>query len=91
MIAALGPLLGLLGTVVGMIEVFQSITLYGTGDPKTMADGISQALVTTVWGLLAAIPLTFLHAVVAGKSKSIIHVLEEQSTGLMAQHEESNS
>ncbi|MCW8856328.1 MAG: MotA/TolQ/ExbB proton channel family protein [Kangiella sp.] len=90
-IAALGPLLGLLGTVVGMIEVFQSITLYGTGDPKTMADGISQALVTTVWGLLAAIPLTFLHAVVAGKSKNIIHVLEEQSTGLMAQHEESNS
>jgi len=90
-IAALGPLLGLLGTVVGMIEVFQSITLHGTGDPRLMADGISQALVTTVWGLLAAIPLTFLHAVVAGKSKSIIHVLEEQSTGLMAQHDENNA
>ena len=90
-IAALGPLLGLLGTVVGMIEVFQSITLHGTGDPRLMADGISQALVTTVWGLLAAIPLTFLHAVVAGKSKNIIHVLEEQSTGLMAQHDENNA
>ena len=90
-IAALGPLLGLLGTVTGMIEVFQSITLHGTGDPKTMADGISQALATTVWGLIAAIPLTFLHAIVAGKSKNIIHVLEEQSTGLMAQHEENNS
>lgn len=89
-IAALGPLLGLLGTVVGMIEVFQSITLHGTGDPRLMANGISQALVTTVWGLLAAIPLTFLHAVVAGKSKNIIHVLEEQSTGLMAQHDENN-
>lgn len=90
-IAALGPLLGLLGTVTGMIEVFQSITLHGTGDPRTMADGISKALATTVWGLLAAIPLTFLHAIVAGKSKNIIHTLEEQSTGLMAQHEENNS
>lgn len=90
-IAALGPLLGLLGTVVGMIEVFQSITLHGTGDPRLMANGISQALVTTVWGLLAAIPLTFLHAVVSGKSKNIIHVLEEQSTGLMAQHDEDNA
>ncbi|NVK22390.1 MAG: MotA/TolQ/ExbB proton channel family protein [Kangiellaceae bacterium] len=89
-IAALGPLLGLLGTVTGMIEVFQSITLHGTGDPRTMADGISKALATTVWGLFAAIPLTFLHAVVSGKSKNIIHVLEEQSTGLMAQHEENN-
>ncbi|WP_251359279.1 MotA/TolQ/ExbB proton channel family protein [Kangiella sp. TOML190] len=87
-IAALGPLLGLLGTVTGMIEVFQSITLHGTGDPRTMADGISKALATTVWGLLAAIPLTFLHAIVAGKSKNIIHTLEEQSTGLMASHEE---
>ncbi|NVJ65096.1 MAG: MotA/TolQ/ExbB proton channel family protein [Gammaproteobacteria bacterium] len=87
-IAAVGPLLGLLGTVTGMIDVFQSITLHGTGDPKIMAGGISKALVTTVWGLFCAIPLTLLHAVVAGKSKNIIHTLEEQSTGLMAQHEE---
>ncbi len=90
-IAAVGPLLGLLGTVTGMIDVFQSITLHGTGDPRIMADGISKALVTTVWGLICAIPLTLLHAVVAGKSKNIIHTLEEQSTGLMAQHEENNS
>lgn len=90
-IAALGPLLGLLGTVTGMIEVFQSITLNGTGDPRTMADGISKALATTVWGLLAAIPLTFLHAIVSGKSKNIIHTLEEQSTGIMAQHEENKA
>ncbi len=89
-IAAVGPLLGLLGTVTGMIDVFQSITLHGTGDPRIMADGISKALVTTVWGLICAIPLTLLHAVVSGKSKNIIHTLEEQSTGLMAQHEENN-
>lgn len=90
-IAALGPLLGLLGTVTGMIEVFQAITLKGTGDPRTMADGISKALATTVWGLIAAIPLTLLHAIVSGKSKNIIHTLEEQSTGIMAQHEENKA
>ena len=87
-LAAVSPLLGLLGTVTGMIATFQSITLFGTGDPKLMAGGISTALMTTVLGLISAIPLIFLHAIVSGKSKSIVHVLEEQSTGLLAEHAE---
>jgi biopolymer transport protein ExbB len=89
--AAVGPLLGLLGTVTGMIETFQSITLFGTGDPKLMAGGISQALVTTVQGLVAAIPLILLHSVVNGKAKGIISVLDEQSVGLMAARAEQES
>lgn len=87
-IAAVAPLLGLLGTVTGMIETFQSITLFGTGDPKLMAGGISQALMTTVLGLVVAIPLVLLHSVVAGQSKAVIEVLEEQSAGLIAAHSE---
>lgn len=83
-IAGVAPLMGLLGTVVGMIKTFQTITLFGTGDPKLMADGISQALVTTVEGLIVAIPLVFLHSLVAGRSKELIEVLEEQSAGLIA-------
>ena len=87
-LAVIAPLLGLLGTVTGMIQTFQSITLFGTGDPKLMAGGISQALITTVLGLMTAIPLTFFHSLVAGKSRSIIHVLEEQSAGIIARHAE---
>ncbi|MGV6827341.1 MAG: MotA/TolQ/ExbB proton channel family protein [bacterium] len=87
-LAVIAPLLGLLGTVTGMIEVFQSITLFGTGDPKMMAGGISQALMTTVLGLTAAIPLTFLHALVSSRSRSIVQVLEEQSAGVIARHAE---
>ncbi|HHC71487.1 MAG TPA: MotA/TolQ/ExbB proton channel family protein [Thiotrichales bacterium] len=87
-LAAIAPLLGLLGTVTGMIETFQSITLFGTGDPKLMAGGISQALVTTVLGLVSAIPLVALHSVVAGKSKRLISILDEQSAGIIAQHAE---
>lgn len=83
-IAGVAPLMGLLGTVVGMIKTFQTITLFGTGDPKLMADGISQALVTTVEGLIVAIPLVFLHSLVSGMSKELIEVLEEQSAGLVA-------
>lgn len=86
--AAIAPLLGLLGTVTGMIETFQMITLFGTGDPKLMAGGISEALVTTMLGLIVAIPLTFLHAVVQGRSKSITEVLEEQSAGMVARRAE---
>ncbi|WP_444994586.1 MotA/TolQ/ExbB proton channel family protein [Aliikangiella sp. IMCC44359] len=86
--AAVAPLMGLLGTVTGMIDTFQSITLYGTGDPKIMAGGISSALITTVLGIVAALPLILLHSVVSGISKGLIHVLEEQSTGLIAQHQE---
>ncbi len=86
--AAVAPLMGLLGTVTGMIETFQSITLYGAGDPKIMAGGISSALITTVLGIVAALPLILAHSVVSGVSKGLIHTLEEQSTGLIAQHEE---
>ncbi|MEJ2514339.1 MAG: MotA/TolQ/ExbB proton channel family protein [Gammaproteobacteria bacterium] len=87
-IAAVAPLLGLLGTVTGMIATFQAITLFGTGDPKLMAGGISQALVTTVLGLTVAIPLVLLHSVVAGRSKALIEVLEEQSAGIIAKQSE---
>lgn len=87
-LAAVAPLLGLLGTVTGMIGTFQAITLFGTGDPKLMAGGISQALVTTVLGLVAAIPLVLLHSLVSNRSRSILKVLEEQSIGMIAQRAE---
>jgi len=87
-LAVMAPLLGLLGTVTGMIQTFQSITLFGTGDPKLMAGGISQALVTTVLGLAAAIPLTFLHALVASRSRALVQILEEQSAGIIARQAE---
>jgi biopolymer transport protein ExbB len=86
--AAIAPLLGLLGTVVGMIGTFQSITLFGTGDPKIMAGDISMALVTTAMGLIAAIPLILAHSIVAGRSKSIVHILDEQAAGIVAAHSE---
>ena len=82
-ISVVAPLAGLLGTVTGMIVTFQMITLYGTGDPKLMAGGISQALVTTVLGLLVAIPTTLLHSFTASSAKGIISVLEEQSLSLI--------
>ncbi len=84
LLAAVAPLLGLLGTVTGMIATFQSISLFGTGDPKLMASGISQALVTTMLGLIAAIPLLFMHALVATRSKSLTQILDEQSAGLVS-------
>ncbi|MDX1459826.1 MAG: MotA/TolQ/ExbB proton channel family protein [Xanthomonadales bacterium] len=83
------PLLGLLGTVVGMIATFQMITLFGTGDPRMMAGGISTALVTTVLGLVVAIPLTLFHSFLQGKAKSLIQVLEEQAAGIIARLAES--
>lgn len=86
LLAAVAPLLGLLGTVTGMIATFQAITLFGTGDPKLMAGGISQALVTTVEGLVVAIPLLFLHGMLAARSKALIQILEQQSAGLIALH-----
>ncbi len=82
--AAVAPLLGLLGTVVGMIITFQQLTLFGTGDPKLMAGGISQALITTVLGLIVAIPLVLLHSVVSSSSQGLVEILEEQSAGLIA-------
>ncbi len=87
-ISVVAPLTGLLGTVIGMIETFQAITLFGAGDPKTMASGISKALMTTVLGLCVAIPTTLLHALVNARSKSVIHVIEEQSAGIIAEHAE---
>lgn len=86
--SAVAPLLGLLGTVIGMIMTFQQITLYGTGDPKLMAGSISLALVTTAQGLIAAIPLLFVHSLVASKAKTILHVLDEQAAGIIAAHAE---
>ena len=87
-ISVVAPLMGLLGTVTGMIKTFQAITLYGTGDPKLMAGGISQALVTTVLGLSVAIPMVLLHTVVSGRSRRIVQILQEQSTGIVAEHSE---
>ena len=87
-ISMVAPLLGLLGTVVGMIITFQAITLFGTGDPKTMAGGISQALMTTVLGLCVAIPTVLLHSIVHSRSSSVMHILTEQSAGLIAEHAE---
>jgi len=89
--AAVAPLMGLLGTVTGMIVTFQAITIFGAGDPKAMASGISQALVTTVLGLLVAIPTVLLHTIVNGRAQRIIHVLNEQTTGIIAEHTESGS
>ncbi len=87
-ISAVAPLMGLLGTVTGMIITFQAITIFGAGDPKAMAGGISGALVTTVLGLLVAIPTVLLHTIVNGQAKKITHILEEQSTGIIAEHTE---
>lgn len=84
LLAAIAPLLGLLGTVTGIIETFQSITLHGTGDPRVMSGGISQALVTTVMGLLVAIPLLLFHSFLSGKSNTLIHILDEKSTAFVA-------
>lgn len=86
LLAATAPLLGLLGTVVGMIATFQAISLFGSGDPKLMAGGISQALVTTVLGLVVAIPLLFGHNIVSSFSRSLIQILDEQSAGILARY-----
>ncbi|MGH8530309.1 MAG: MotA/TolQ/ExbB proton channel family protein [Nevskiales bacterium] len=84
MIVAAGPLMGLLGTVVGMIVTFQVITEQGAGDPKLMAGGISIAMVTTVLGLLIAIPLLFINTFLSSRSRHLIQILDEQSAGLLA-------
>lgn len=81
-IAAVAPLMGLLGTVVGMINTFQAITLYGTGDPQTMAGGISQALITTVLGLIVAVPAVLLHALVSSRGKRLVNRLQQHSAAL---------
>ncbi|MFN3910747.1 MotA/TolQ/ExbB proton channel family protein [Hyphomonas sp.] len=88
-LASVAPLLGLLGTVVGMIITFTAITIYGAGDPKLMADGISTALVTTVQGLIAAIPLVLIHAVVSSMARGNQQILDEQAAGIIAEKMES--
>jgi len=86
-LAAVSPLLGLLGTVTGMIETFQSITLFGTGDPKLMSGGISQALVTTQMGLAVAIPLVLFHSLLVGRANRLIETLGRYSSDIITSHE----
>ncbi len=86
--AAIAPMLGLLGTVTGMIKTFEAISLFGGGDPKLMAAGISEALVCTVLGLLVAVPLLFGHNIVTALAKSLIQRLDEQSAGILARNME---
>jgi biopolymer transport protein ExbB len=87
-VSVVAPLIGLLGTVTGMINTFQAITLFGTGDPKLMAGGISQALVTTVLGLVVAIPMVFISTLLNTRSRCIINVLQQQSAGIIAERAE---
>lgn len=87
-LAAVAPMLGLLGTVSGMIETFQSITLFGTGDPKLMSGGISQALVTTELGLAVAIPILLIHSALSSKSNRLIQILDEESAAIVARNAE---
>jgi biopolymer transport protein ExbB len=82
---AAGPLLGLIGTVIGMIITFQSITESGSSDPRLMANGISQAMIATVLGLGIAVPLLFVNAGLASMSRQVVQILDEQSTGLLAE------
>ncbi|EKO3574394.1 MotA/TolQ/ExbB proton channel family protein [Vibrio metschnikovii] len=89
--AALAPMLGLLGTVTGMIETFQVITQFGNGDPKVMAGGISMALVTTVLGLVAAMPLLLAHNILSSQAETIRTILEKQGIGLVAEQAERES
>jgi len=87
-ISVVAPLLGLLGTVTGMIVTFQAITLYGAGDPKLMAGGISTALVTTVLGLCVAIPTVFLHTLVSSRARRLTQILQEEAAGMLAERAE---
>jgi biopolymer transport protein ExbB len=82
---AAGPLLGLIGTVVGMIITFQSIVESGSSDPRLMATGIGQAMIATVLGLGIAIPLLFANALLTSLSKSVVQILDEQSAGMLAE------
>ena len=77
-----------MGTVTGMIITFQAITIFGAGDPKAMAGGISGALVTTVLGLIVAIPTVLMHTLVNGRAKRVLHILEERTAGIIAENTE---
>lgn len=91
LLAAIAPLLGLLGTVTGMIVTFQSITVFGTGDPQLMAGGISQALVTTVLGLVTAVPLLFAQTALSSRSRTLTQVIEGQASAALADHLDSHA
>lgn len=82
-LAAAAPLMGLLGTVSGMVNLFGAITLHGTSDPKIMASGIAEALLSTKWGLLAAIPLLFVYNWLSNRSGEIVSDMEKYSTRLV--------
>ncbi len=88
-IAAVAPLMGLLGTVTGMIITFQAITLFGAGDPRLMAGGISQALITTVLGLSVAIPILLMHNVVQGRARALTDILQHEAVAVVAGQAES--
>ncbi len=90
-LAAIAPMMGLLGTVTGMIGTFQSITMFGTGDPKLMAGGISMALITTVMGLVAALPLLLIHSLLHSRAQSLVNLLEQQSAGMVAEQAEAEA
>ena len=81
--AATAPLLGLLGTVTGMINTFKVISVFGTGDPKTLSGGISEALVTTEFGLIVAIPSLLIHAVISRKAKGVMGAMEQISVAFI--------
>jgi biopolymer transport protein ExbB len=83
-LAAVAPLLGLLGTVTGMIDTFRVITVFGAGDPRMMSGGISEALITTQLGLAVAVPLTLIHHFLERKVDRIVADMEEKGTTLVA-------
>ena len=81
--AATAPLLGLLGTVTGMIKTFKLITVFGTGDAKSLSSGISEALITTEFGLIVAIPALIIHAILNRKAKSVVSSMEQTAVGFI--------
>jgi len=86
LVVAAGPLLGLVGTVIGMILTFQSITETGSSDPKLMANGIGTAMIATLLGLGIAVPMLFANALLNSLSRSIVQILDEQSAGILAEN-----
>jgi biopolymer transport protein ExbB len=81
-LGAISPLLGLLGTVTGMIRTFNVITVYGTGDPKLMSGGISEALIATKWGLCIAVPTMLIHVFLSRRAQAVVSDMEEKAVGL---------
>jgi biopolymer transport protein ExbB len=82
-VAATAPLLGLLGTVTGMIKTFKLITIVGTGDARNLSSGISEALITTKWGLIVAIPTLIMHALLNRKAKGVVGSMEQSAVSFI--------